>query len=387
MSIRRAFSEQLSPRLAVAELREALGPDVLELVVLFISPDYDVQALEQAIATEFAGQKVIGCTTAGEITGAGYREGTITAIGFPASDFRTQVCLIEDVSAFSMVDAGAVVHKALDGLGLGLPSARLVPSQTFAMLLVDGLSKQEEALVSGLNRYLDPIPMFGGSAGDGLRFRQTLIFAQGRFHRNAAALTVFHTSCPFQVFKLDHFEPTGRKLVVTEADPVQRLVHEIDAEPAAQAYAQMLGLSVDELSPLVFATNPVVVRVGGEYHVRSIQKVEEGGALRFYCGIDEGLVLTLAQGGDMAGYLQQHLEQLSRQIGTVDLILGFDCILRRLEAEQRQQVRDVSDVLKQHRVVGFSTYGEQFRSMHVNQTFTGVMIGAHRRGAAEAAAE
>ena len=67
----------------------------------------------------------------------------------------------------------------------------------------------------------------------------------------------------------------------------------------------------------------------------------------------------------------------------VDLILGFDCILRRLEAEQRQQVRDVSDVLKQHRVVGFSTYGEQFRSMHVNQTFTGVMIGAQPRGAAE----
>jgi len=28
-------------------------------------------------------------------------------------------------------------------------------------------------------------------------------------------------------------------------------------------------------------------------------------------------------------------------------------------------------------VIGFATYGEQFNSMHVNQTFTGIAIG-HR---------
>jgi hypothetical protein len=59
--------------------------------------------------------------------------------------------------------------------------------------------------------------------------------------------------------------------------------------------------------------------------------------------------------------------------------LGFDCILRRLEAEQKQKSLDVSQVLKRHGVVGFSTYGEQYRSMHVNQTFTGVAIGKARR--------
>jgi hypothetical protein len=30
--------------------------------------------------------------------------------------------------------------------------------------------------------------------------------------------------------------------------------------------------------------------------------------------------------------------------------------------------------LQQHRVLGFSTYGEQLNSMHVNQTMTGVAI-------------
>ena len=35
----------------------------------------------------------------------------------------------------------------------------------------------------------------------------------------------------------------------------------------------------------------------------------------------------------------------------------------------------VADLLETHRTVGFSTYGEQFRGIHVNQTFTGIAIG------------
>jgi hypothetical protein len=34
----------------------------------------------------------------------------------------------------------------------------------------------------------------------------------------------------------------------------------------------------------------------------------------------------------------------------------------------------MSRILSRHNVVGFSTYGEQFNSMHVSQTLTGVAI-------------
>ena len=53
---------------------------------------------------------------------------------------------------------------------------------------------------------------------------------------------------------------------------------EINAEPAAPAYARWSGSSA-RAQPDDFAAYPVVVRVGGEYHVRSIQKVEDDGAL------------------------------------------------------------------------------------------------------------
>ena len=36
----------------------------------------------------------------------------------------------------------------------------------------------------------------------------------------------------------------------------------------------------------------------------------------------------------------------------------------------------MSEIFAENNVVGFSTYGEQFEAMHVNQTFTGVAIGS-----------
>jgi hypothetical protein len=386
-SVRHGYSENLSARDAVRELREQIAQPATELIVFFASPDFDRNELAQALAIEFPDVACIGCTTAGEITRDGYREGTITGISFSAQHFKAKATLIPNLQSYRMEEGKRITGNGLEALGLSPPNAKSVPSQIFAMLLVDGMSKQEELVVSSLNRFLDPIPLFGGSAGDGVSFGKTWVYCNGAFHDDAAILTLFQTTCPFKVFKLDHFHPTDRKMVVTEADPNARLVMEINAEPAATAYARMVGLEAQELSPLIFAAYPVVVKIGGEYHVRAIQKVEPDGALRFYCGIDEGIVLTLAHGEDIADNLSKSLAKIELQIGETDLILGFDCFLRRLEAEQKQKMRDVSEVLRQYKVVGFCTYGEQFHSMHVNQTFTGVAIGLSKHRQFEQAAE
>jgi hypothetical protein len=381
MTVRHGYAEDQGARDAVFELSRQIAQTNIDLIVFFASPNFDRTELAQAFALVFPNVNCIGCTTAGEITRDGYREGTLTGISFSAQHFKCKATLIPNLQSYRMEQGEHIVSESLAALGHGLPNAKSVPSQAFAMLLVDGMSKQEEVVVSSLNRFLDPVPLFGGSAGDGLNFGKTWVYHNGTFHDDAAILTVFQTTCPFKVFKLDHFHPTDRKMVVTEADPNARLVMEINAEPAAPAYARMVGLDAQELSPLIFAAYPVVVKIGGEYHVRAIQKVEPDGSLRFYCGIDEGLVLTVARGEDLAENLERSLAKIEDQIGETEMILGFDCILRRLEAEQKQKTRDVSKVLSRHKVVGFCTYGEQFHSMHVNQTFTGVAIGVpkHRQ--------
>jgi hypothetical protein len=93
----------------------------------------------------------------------------------------------------------------------------------------------------------------------------------------------------------------------------------------------------------------------------------------FFSAIDEGLVLTLAEPQDMVRHLETELGRLAVPVAP-EAILGCDCILRRMEAQEKQMTGPISRLLRQHGVVGFSTYGEQVNGMHVNQTMTGVAI-------------
>jgi hypothetical protein len=66
------------------------------------------------------------------------------------------------------------------------------------------------------------------------------------------------------------------------------------------------------------------------------------------------------------------LKQIDAELGGVDFVLGFDCILRRLDAETGQLRRKVEEIYDRFGLAGFHTYGEQFNAMHLNQTLTGV---------------
>ena len=181
------------------------------------------------------------------------------------------------------------------------------------------------------------------------------------------------TNCPIKVFKSDHLVPSAQRMVVTDADPARRVVREINAEPAAREYARILGKDPEQLTAFTFAAHPVVVQIGGQHHVRAIQRVAGNGDLVFFSAIDEGLVLTLAEPLDMVRHLEQEISVLTAEMQP-DTILGCDCILRRLEAQEKQMTGALSKVLAENHVVGFSTYGEQYNSLHVNQTLTGVAI-------------
>jgi hypothetical protein len=104
--------------------------------------------------------------------------------------------------------------------------------------------------------------------------------------------------------------------------------------------------------------------------------VNDDNSLSFFCAIDEGLVLTLAQGVDILDDLRALFSRLEQQTGIPEAIIGYDCVLRNIELEQRQLKMAVSELFVAHKVIGFCTYGEQYMSMHVNQTFTGVAIGS-----------
>lgn len=357
---------------AVADIAAQLPCDDTALVLVFLSPHYDPHRFIAETSAHFADTLVCGCTTAGELAPDGWDENSVVALAFSRQDFSVAHRPILNLQNFRVEDGrriGAELRQELR------TNSEVDGGSAFGLMLIDGLCRREEAVMSAIYASLDDIPVVGGSAGDGLRFEKTFVFFDGKAHTNAALLILLNTSLPFRVFKCDNFEPRTQKMVVTEADIENRTVKELNAEPAAQEYSRVVGIMDAKLDPFSFASHPVLVRVGGSYYARSIQRVEPDGSLHFFCAIDEGMVLTAATSRSLVGATRDMFAETQNQIGDVSLYIGFECLFRRLDAEQHQLSRDMSELYRQNRVVGFHTYGEQFGSMHVNQTFTGVAIG------------
>jgi hypothetical protein len=374
LNIRMGQSCATEARRAVMEFYAAVAQADMELVVFFCSSEYDLEVLAAEINRLFAGIQVVGCTTAGEIGPAGYRTHSLSGVSFSKGSCVAVSGLLDGLSQFDITRGHDFAQTLLQRLESRIQGAS--PDNSFAFLLIDGLSVREEPVTHLLQYALGKIPLFGGSAGDDLKFARTGVYSNGHFHSDSAILILINTSLPFRIFKTQHFIATDERLVVTEADTARRVVNEINGRPAAEEYARLVGVDVQELDPIHFAVSPVVVMINGTEYVRSIQKANADGSLTFFCAIEEGLVFRVARGVDLVNNLEQAFDNILAEIGPPQLVFACDCILRTHEILQSGLKERIGEIFRRNNTVGFNSYGEQFQGVHVNQTLTGVAIGS-----------
>lgn len=365
-AVLRAISQQANPVAAVGEIADQLQADNLTGLIFFCGANFDLAVLGKALADCFA-CPMIGCTTAGEVySPLGYVENSLVAVAFYSPWVQFSVVGIADLGAFVCEP---------DRNTLAMPHG-MTGRNKLGFMLIDGLAQCEERVAALLVRQLRGLPLVGGSSGDGYAFESAPIFYQGVFRNNAAAVAIISTDLPLQTFQIQHFEPTDQKLVITEADVSTRTVHEINGQSASKAYADMIGVNVSALSAEVFAAHPLMLRLGDQYFVRSIQRANADGSLSFFCAIDIGLVLSLGRCGNLLAHLEDKLARLSDQVGPPLLLLACDCILRKAELKQARHFDKIRDLLANYPCIGFNTYGEQFGGLHVNQTLTAFAVGS-----------
>jgi len=73
--------------------------------------------------------------------------------------------------------------------------------------------------------------------------------------------------------------------------------------------------------------------------------------------------------------LAARYDMVREELGEAQAVLACDCVLRNLEITQNGSKPAVEQIFQRNRVVGFSTYGEQFGGVHVNQTLTAIAFG------------
>lgn len=361
-----AISVALSDPDMSGSLLRVLAPADPDLVLLFASHAENLAELSRKLARKLPEDcSIVGCSSAGEIGPMGYCAGTVTALAFPKGSFRSAVCVLRDQEHIPVSEWMQVLRNFR--MDFNVDDRRSV----FGVLLADGMARHEDVLVATLEATMPGMPVIGGSAADGLRFGRTCQVVNGVEHPGSAIVLLVETDFTAHEVSFSHFSATSKRAVVTAADPQNRTILELNAEPAAEEYARLAGIRADNLHPPEFARHPLVLRTGRRNHIRAIRGVTPEGGLELMSAIEAGTILRLGRVEDMTQGFADTLSALPRP---PVMVLGFDCILRRLAIERAGMREEMSEIFARFRVAGFNTYGEQHNGMHVNQTFVGMAL-------------
>ncbi len=342
------------------------------MTVLFASTSYDLNALGSELERRGI-DRVIGAATGRVIGSQGFEARGVAGFHLSPGSFAAADTLLEDVANMALPELRARVHALRDRVALIADGTH---EHRFAILLVDAESRCEERLAGVLGMELNGVPLIGGSAGD-LYFNplghppgSTRLLHQGKGRRMAAVLCLVASKVPVVAYCHNHYVPSNKKMVITDADPARRVVREIDGRPALDVYAQACRFRTVPKDSPAFAPYPLMIRIGGHYYPRGMQRVHPDGSLEFACALEPGLVVALAKPGDMIESLDDLFAGMRRRIGIPELVIGVDCAARTAYMEREALTKGIEALMRRHSVVGFASLGEQFNTIHANNSFT-----------------
>src|SRR2546428_10926389 len=189
MNIQTAHSNRPSAREAAGELKAGLQALVPKMVLFFSSSTYPPEDV------------------AGEIISGQMLKNSIVAMAFNAGVIKdVQVEVLAHVHGQAAAGVPRVFADFKKHYGTAMGEAD--PHQYFGIILVDGLSGAEEALMEKLGELTD-VTFIGASAGDDLKFQRTYVFANGRAYTNAALLVLVKAASGLDFFKTESFRALG----------------------------------------------------------------------------------------------------------------------------------------------------------------------------------
>lgn len=313
------------------------------------------------------GGKIIGCTTAGEISGTEVLDEALVVTAVTLDATRLHGARVRLSEHGGSVAAGEVLARALPAELPGLAGGPPDPL-VHVFVLSDGLRVNGSELANGITRHLPSgVTVTGGLAGDGERFGTTLIL----WNEQAEAGTITAIGFYSRTLKVGYgsmggWDPFGPERLVTRSEG--NVLHALDGRSALDLYKKYLGEHSQALpaSGLLFPLSLRHGPAGARPVVRTLLNVDEQrGTMTFAGDVPEGSYVRLMK-ASFERLIEGATEAARTASGSMnsvpaELAILISCVGRKLVLKQRieEELEGVRDVLGgQATLAGFYSYGE-----------------------------
>jgi hypothetical protein len=327
-----------------------------KLLVLGFSSKYllETENIYGILRNRFPNSDIVICSTAGEICHTEVMDKNVCVVVMELEKTPISVQSVHINDFPDSFEAGKELINCFDKKQL-----------SYVLVLSDGEHVNGSSLVKGMNYVAGDILVTGGLAGDGDRFKSTLVGVNEIPREGVITGIGFYG----EKIKLGHgskggWETFGLEKLVTRS--AVNVLYEIDGKNALEMYKQYLGAEAEGLPASALLFPLAVVLPGTQYPVvRTILSIDNAaGSMTFAGDIPEGSRVRL---------MRANLDRLTNAASlaavqsvfaegtTPDFALLISCVGRKLILHSRieEEVEAIDEVFSNKTLLGgFYSYGE-----------------------------
>gem|GEM_PF-4191279 len=225
------------------------GGDV-DLVLFFGLRELIREELLSTLREGFPNAQLVGCSSAGELHDGHYRQNTVVVMAVSFEHSHCKTCHVP-----------AAAFEAQASMGREIADRLAAPDLKGILFLGEGLESDVDPIVSTLSQCLAarglPQLIFGGKAGDNVRFEQTVVVGDGKIHTEGVVAVGLYGNClQLKASTCNVWPRFEQGLEITSSDA--NLIHEFNGRPAAEVYAEILG-GPDEIALKDAGYHPLIL--------------------------------------------------------------------------------------------------------------------------------
>ena len=350
--------------------------DSYNAVIFLAAIDYDFPLLSKKIKEKFPNAEVLGTSTAGEFSDAGFTEGSIILTTMHDLSTKVKGVFIDHASKYPIAYKDDI-EAALKACGINIadPNSH---RDAFAIEFTNAIYNAEETILSNFYAIIknDRFPLAGATAGYTGNTPKSFVSYNGKSTQDGAVMLFVKTRCKFDIRQEDIFNPTGKQIYVTKADTMRRELHTLNGRPATTVYAEQLGVSESQAAQQTFE-NPFGRFVNGSIHIAALASLTSDKKITSFARITPNSTLEMMHIGDALQKADQTCEGIRSAIPHPKFTLLMTCITRTLYFDRSGMKPAIIGKYKNTfpTFCGFSCYGEQIGRIHCNQTLVSLVIG------------
>lgn len=222
-----------------AAIQARNGVDDIKLAFVYASVDYDLSALLAGVAEELPGIPLAGNTSfSGIATPAGFATGDQGFVGIMTVGGNLEIGVAGAAKDGEPRECGKKLAKQ------AMKNAGKASAPTYFYMAAP--PAEEEFFLSGVSEVIGRVPFFGGSAADNTIAGEWKLYVDGTIFSDGLVLAFFYSDTPMVNLFTGAYHETNDYGTITKVRD-NRVLVEIDGEPALKKYAAWAGVDPESL--------------------------------------------------------------------------------------------------------------------------------------------